>query len=165
MKFRRVLVGADLVQQDAASHVRQGDARQDHQRTDEQALRPCLENQFIRVGWLLHHVPTRHNAGNWTHDGRRVFEDAALLAEDARCDVTFGKVDNPPSTFYHGSERNANEREQRFMGESESGYEDKQVSWAILCPPPFLRISPCLLWTAGKKLIQRVRGTTQWRRR
>jgi hypothetical protein len=89
----------------------------------------------------------------------------ALRAEEAWCDVTVEKVGTPLSAYCHDKQRNAEEREEDVYGEEQVWVRRQTGELGVLCPPPFLRISPCLLWTAGKKLMLRRRVTTQRRQR
>jgi hypothetical protein len=60
------------VQQDAPSHVCEGDAHHDDESAHHEALAPCFEDEFIRTGGFGHQALVEVDGGvvqrDWSHD-------------------------------------------------------------------------------------------------
>jgi len=139
--LKRVLT--NLVQQDAAPHVCQRDERHNDERTHEITLRPCFQNEFLRVaglGYDLTLIPFALDVGYGTHGVGRIFEGRfrkpgrmprkrAVMSQREKLQIR-------SQHFYHG--RREGER-QRWVYEERRGMSTRTNgrSWAFLVARQF----------------------------
>jgi hypothetical protein len=87
--------------------------------TSEPTSKPCAHasriNSFMLVGFSTT-FPRAIRLGTGLMMVAEFSRTRALLAEDACCDVTFGNIDYPPSTFYHDRRRNVEDGRARAGG-------------------------------------------------
>jgi len=133
-----------LVQQDATPHVGERDKREDHQRSDEQALGPCLQNELLRARRLRAHFTARHDAGDGTHEDGRFFEDAgAACRGSAEGDVTWRKAQYPHSTLLPWqAERQEEGTTCEVRGQDTKEYEGERATGRSRVLRHLLRMSP-----------------------